>query len=151
MMRVNDPIKFTVNAPGSSFNREEAISVASALMSNSMPAISLINAKLFFSFKADTKPWTFKKRKGLAALLNTLTRKTEEDVFGCWLTKIHPGAQESEWHFPPLGPCQPVWVGAVHVASDQYTWHSVMQCNIHISEDPRRLHDPIHIDVTTTW
>lgn len=151
MMRTSDPNKRTINTPSRTLTKDEAISVAAKLMSNSMPTISLVNAKLFFSFNVATDSWTFSKRKGLAALLNAITKKTEEDTFGCWLTKDHPSPQESEWSFPPLGPRQPVWVGAVHVESGHYIWHSVMDCRIRISEEPLNLNSPVYINVTTTW
>lgn len=153
MSRVSRPTNTTTDTLGGIVSKEEAISIASNIMSNSMQNVSFMYAKLFFSFKGITAPWSFKKRKGLAAILNTVTRMTDEDAFAGagWLIKTHPSWQESEWRYPPLGPRQPAWVGAVHVTCGHYVWHSVMHCSVRISEDPNQLNHPIIVEIITTW
>ena len=121
------------------------------MMNNTMANVKFKNAKLFYAFRAHTKPWDYAKRKGLAALLNTLTRRTETDACG-WLTKTRSSIYDpTVWHFPALGPQQPAWVGAIHVSSSKYTWHSTAKCNIGIFENPSPLMDAIKLDVITTW
>ena len=158
MSRISDALTLinpilTSSSSASSLSRSEAIDVAANLMSNSMPTISIANSKLFFSFQTKTEPWLYEKRKDLASTLNIMTRKTDEDYF-CgqgWLIKSHPAPSESIWTFPPLGPLQKSWIGAVHLSMSDYVWHSIMKCSIQISEDPALTHSPIFINITTTW
>ena len=143
MSRMAIPTKLMVMPHDQVVSRDEAVSVAASLMSK-----NLRNAKLFFSFSLCTEPWAAKRRKGLAEVLNALTRKTAEDAC-CWLTRTHPRPDETQWQYPTLGPQQPVWAGAIHASLGPYVWHNALNCNIRMSEERKK--SPVHINIMTTW
>jgi hypothetical protein len=128
--------------------KTEAMWIASNMMSNSLLNVSFKNAKMFFTFQFATKPWPYDKRKALASVLDSLTRRKEEDLCS-WLTKTHPSVRESEWHYPTLGPQQPVAIGAVHVRSAKLQWHSVLHCSITMSDSITD--SALIIKITTSW